>query len=211
MKPSRVPLRLLSIATFLFALSQAASSAVIYDEAISGDLSNTPLSPTLLILSAGENVVRGTAGGTGYDAATYLAEDPDIFTITIPVGKVLTAIDLTRIEAVDGSLGALGFFTAISVGSTIRTDLAPGSGALLSNAFVQGPVNLLADFANGSSVGGLPAFSIPLSAGTYTLWFQEISARVNYEVSFTTVPVPEPGVLACCAPLFAATLFRRRR
>lgn len=197
-RPSVLPLT-----AAILAFSQA-EAAVIYDEASQGDLSNSNTAPTPLVLSAGQNVIRGVMGGTGG------ADDPDFMRLTVAPGLALTGLQLDELAVVDGALGTLGVFTAISIGPTIRMDIEAGEGRHLSNAFARGPKNLLADFADGSFAGGLPAFSTPLPSGTYTLWIQEMTARVSYQFTITTAPVPEPATAGFVGLALAAMLSTQR-
>lgn len=198
----RIP-SVLSVAAAALACCQA-GAAVIYDEALQGDLSSINTSPTPLVLSAGQNVIRGVMGGTNG------ADDPDFMTLTVAPGLALTGLHLDELTVVEGALGTLGVFTAISIGPAIRMDIESGEGRHLSNAFARGPKNLLADFADGSFAGGLPAFSTPLPAGTYTLWIQEMTARVSYQFTITTAPVPEPATAGLLG-LAAVSIFASRR
>src|SRR5205809_3534152 len=59
--------RILFSAAVCVLLAIAPAKATIYDEAISGDLSNNKAAPTPLTLTAGSNSVIGTANGFGND------------------------------------------------------------------------------------------------------------------------------------------------
>jgi hypothetical protein len=62
---------------------------VIYDESVSGDLSNSGPAPTPLTVSLGSNQVFGTTG-----KSTTGVIDRDYFTFTVPKGLFLSAITL---------------------------------------------------------------------------------------------------------------------
>ena len=65
----------LKIAIALTALASA-HAGVIYNEAISGDLANSGLTPTGVTVTLGSNQILGTTGGT----------DRDYFTFSVPAG-----------------------------------------------------------------------------------------------------------------------------
>jgi len=60
-------------------------AATVYNEAISGDLSNSGLTPTAVTVALGSNQVFGTTGLAG-------ALDRDYFSITVAPGLQLNAI-----------------------------------------------------------------------------------------------------------------------
>src|SRR3954451_10697287 len=66
-------------------LSGMAHSAVIYNETIAGDLSNSGLAPSLLTVSLGSNQIFGTTGNVG-------GTDRDYSTFSVPSGLQLSAI-----------------------------------------------------------------------------------------------------------------------
>src|SRR5271156_4542467 len=70
----------------VFLYGTAAHGDTIYNESVSGDLSNNGLAPTLLTVSLGLNDLFGTTGKTG------TVVDRDYFTFTVPQGMYLTAI-----------------------------------------------------------------------------------------------------------------------
>src|SRR5262245_65542933 len=69
-----VALRVLAMPLIAGAL---AHGAVIYSEAISGDFSNSGLTPTPVTVSAGSNQIFGTTGNVG-------GTDRDYFTFSVP-------------------------------------------------------------------------------------------------------------------------------
>ena len=58
----RVTLLAMAMATAMAMTTTAAQAVVVWDESVSGDLSNSGLAPTALALSPGSNVVRGMTG-----------------------------------------------------------------------------------------------------------------------------------------------------
>ncbi len=78
---------LLVLLACAFLYGTAAHGDTVYNESVSGDLSNNGLAPTVLTVSQGSNDVYGT---TGKSAAGVI--DRDYFTFTVPEGMELTAI-----------------------------------------------------------------------------------------------------------------------
>ena len=97
-------------------LTGASDAAVIWNEAINGDFSNSNLAPTPVgSLSAGDNEVLGS---TGRNSAGVV--DRDYFTFTVPVGLALSGIIV-----LDGttSLGPSNTsFIGISAGNMVNHD-----------------------------------------------------------------------------------------
>jgi hypothetical protein len=159
------------------------SAAANYDDSVS-DLSNLGSAPTSLNFEVGVNSVAGRmgrpAGGT---------IDADVFTFTVTPGHALTSINVVRFEPLQNS------FFAIASGSSIDQT---SSANHLSNMLVSNTGEILTTLASGSYDGGT-GLTAPLAAGTYTAWFQETAAEVNYEIAFTVAAVPEPSVYALMA------------
>ena len=164
-----------------------ASAAVVYDETVSGDLSNSGLSPTPIAFALGSNTVTGT---TGHDSTGAI--DRDYFTFTIGAGQALTAINVLQGTQTIG----LSFF-GIQSGSqvTLATNSATAAGLLGWTHYDASDVgtNILDDI--GIAGNGSPGFTGPLGAGTYSVWLQEISpgGAVPYGFDFVVVSVPEPS------------------
>ena len=92
-------------------LAAAPAKATIYDEAVSGDLSNDKATPTALTLTPGSNSVIGTVNGFGTD-------DPqDWVSFTIPAGFVMTSY----VNSKYGSEDDQGF-TGFQFGSSFSGD-----------------------------------------------------------------------------------------
>jgi hypothetical protein len=68
-----------------------AHGALGYDESVSGDLSNSGLTPTAVSVGLGSNPILGSTGnhtGTGIDL--------DYFSITVPSGAALSSLSILR-------------------------------------------------------------------------------------------------------------------
>ena len=185
-----------------------AAAVVIYNEAISGDLSNNGLSPTPLSVSLGSNEVLGVTGRT--DGVV----DRDYFNITVPGGAVLSAITV-----LPGTMpGAAVSFIAIQAGNqvTVPTDTTTAAGLLGFKLYQVSDINsdILDDI--GASGNGSSGFTPPLGAGSYAFWVQELAVG-RYPYGFDLVlraatAVPEPSsAAAAMVGLVAAGLTRRRR
>jgi hypothetical protein len=148
-------------------LSVPAWAGFDYQEAVSGDLSDSGVSPTILIPGAGDNFVSGQVGGWG--------TDDDFFGFTIPPTMRLEALILVLDSATDnpsylgieddsvfitGAGNPHYFGYCYFEASQIGTDLLPILGA-----------------SNGN-------FEPPLEAGNYTFWLDEGGAWVAYTLLF---------------------------
>lgn len=171
---------------FLYCAS-AAHGATIYDESISGDLSNSGLAPTLLTVSLGSNELFGT---TGKNATTGII-DRDYFTFTVPQGLELTAITLLPGTETLGTLGAS--FIGIESGPqvTVSTAATDATGLLGWYHYTTGDIGVDILPLMGTSGLGSTGFTAPLPAGTYSFWVQEASVgTVAYGLDFTIAPEP---------------------
>ena len=170
-----------SIAVVLSCLASPAFATLVWNESLSGDLSNDRLSPTVLAFTAGQNDVIGTTGDVGGSV------DRDYFSFTIGSGLTLTGLTLLDNTSVAGS----GSFLAIQAGPQVTTTETGGNiGALLTfGHYDTGLIgaNLIDQWL------GLAA----LPAGTYSIWVQETGGTVDYGLRFdvATAPVPLPAGL----------------
>jgi hypothetical protein len=165
--------RLLGGVSLLLASASLAHAGLFYDESVSGDLSNLGSAPTALEFSLGVNRVTGTMGGPP-------TSDPDIISFTIQPGQFLTSIFLEPLDPAERS------FYAIAAGPTINlTDGTMHLGNYLTYQFGE----LIDELSLGGEFGGT-GFAVPLGAGTYTAWIQEISTRTDYTLAYTVIPEP---------------------
>src|SRR5205809_8082631 len=92
-------------ATICALLAAAPAKATIYDESVSGDLSNDKAAPTALTLTPGLNSVIGTVAGFPQFGGT----DPqDWVSFTIPTGFAMTSYVNSRYDSTDDQ-GFTGF------------------------------------------------------------------------------------------------------
>jgi hypothetical protein len=174
----------------------SALGATVYDESVSGDLSNSGLTPTLITLSAGENDVFGTTGRQG-------AVDRDYFTFTVPSGFELAAIDVLPVTTTAGVS-----FIGVQSGTQVTLPVTATSAAGLLGWHLYAPLDGNIIGALGIPANGSSGFTPPLGAGDYAFWVQEFSAGTyNYGFDFHLVSVPESGPgLALCAACFTLML-----
>lgn len=195
--------RFLHQALFAAALAclPSVASAANYDEAVGGDLSGIPATPTTWSLGAGANSIKGTAG---------TSSDYDIVHINVPVGHQLTSLYLDAYS----NLSPQSFF-GIQAGSA-WTD---GTGNMIGGTSLLGYIlfdagmvgtNLLPDMGvNGQAFG--PGFTPPLPTGDYTFLIQDTQTPFSYQFTFNVAAVPEPATITLAAlGLLAITRIRRR-
>jgi len=202
---------LLVIISLFFSM---ATYAAIYDESTFGDLSNDRLNPTAFTLNfgdiglngiAGNNIISGAVGRNGSTV------DRDYLHVIVPTGFAWSELRVGN----QTQVGSNSSFIGLAAGSTMpvepTTQSATGLlGFKLYNLNDRGQ-DILDDMAvsqNGSS-----GFSTPLSAGSYTLWIQELSpGNFNYRFNLILTPIPEPESYAMLmAGLGIIHLFSRRK
>lgn len=189
--------RILFILSFcLWAAST--SAATLWNEAVSGDLSGNHLAPTPVTFTSGTNTLMGSMGDAPADGIPL---DRDIFTFTIAPGFQLNAIDVIAYSPLSQP------FYAIAPGTSISITDPSGH---LANTLVTGLNDLLFQMAGGSFSGGT-GISSPLGPGTYTAWFQEVSAVVTYQMDYQVAAVPEPSHGMLLLSGIGGLLIRRSR
>lgn len=176
----------LLVCAFLY--GTAAHGDTLYNESVSGDLSNSGLTPTLLTVALGLNDLFGTTG-----KSTDNIIDRDYFAFTVPQGQYLTAINVLPGTQTLGPLG--DSFLGIESGPEVTVSTAATDATGLLGWFHYGGgdigVNILP--LMGTSGLGSTGFTGPLPAGTYSFWEQEGNVgTVNYGLEFT-VATPEPA------------------
>jgi hypothetical protein len=167
-------------------LTVAPAKATIYNEAVSGDLSNNQAAPTALMLTPGLNSVIGTVG---------LTDHQDWVSFTIPTGYMMTSYVNSKYNSTDDQ-----GFTGFQFGSSFSGDnFTPGSYAgyahfgFAANNPDGNPVaastvgvDLLPLMANPNFAPGATGFTPPLAAGTYTFLIQQGgSATTGYQFDIT--------------------------
>ena len=198
-------------------LVAAPAIATIYDEAISGDLSNDPAAPTALTLTPGLNSVIGTVAGFPPEGT-----DPqDWVSFTIPAGFVMISYVNSKYDSTDPQ-----GFTGFQFGSAFLGDeFIEGSyagyahfgtaannpdGNPVSSSTVG--VNLLPLMADPSFAPGTTGFTPPLAAGTYTFLIQQGNpVTTGYQFDMNVRAVPEPGSSLCLLGMGGLAILALRR
>ena len=195
-------------------LATAPAKATIYNEAVSGDLSNDKAAPTALTLTPGSNSVIGTV--SGFDNG----DGQDWVSFTIPTGFVMISYVNSKYDSTDDQ-GFTGFqfgssfsgdpFMAISYAGYAHF----GTGA--TNPDGTPPlstvgVNLLPLMADPSFAPGTTGFTPPLGAGTYTFLIQQGDpVTTRYQFNMNVRSVPEPGSSLCLLGLGGLAILALRR
>lgn len=185
-----------------------AHAGVVWDEASDGDFSNNGLAPSFVTLMVGTSTIMGT---TGMSPSTNIV-DRDYFTITVPAGHVW---DSMMLLPGSGGIGG-GAFLGLMGGPqfTVPADTQTAAGLLGWTIYEEG--NVGGDLLLAMALPGLGSsgFEIPLPAGTYSFWVQELSVGVapyNFEFSITAVPeVPTAMAMFGGLALLASVLRIRR-
>lgn len=198
----------LTIAALALAPSQAKAN-FIYVESVNGDLSNDPLSPTLLVAGLGLNSVTGTTVTPGPGAT---GRDFDYFTVTVPAGLLLDSVVLSNY------FGANLTFFGMMAGTPFT--IPPTDPPLSIPPRLLGWVHLTpgligSDLFPTMSSQTIPApvigFTAPLPAGNYSFWVQEAGADpANYSLAFNVSAVPELSTLALTSLVLLLVAVGRR-
>ena len=220
----------------LFAASNA-SAGVIWNESTDGDLSDAAATPTVLgTLGLGSNTMSGTStAGTEEDLTIpnqpeYPDMNPDFWSLTIAPGQRLQNIALTNYSWTNpnvhsgasgpgGGVPGGGAFFGVQSGSQITGGITGPPSQLLGGGLIgilsgaQAGDDVLDDLGSGTFAAlGVPTFSGPLGAGTYTFWYQEGPTDTQYSLDFQVTAVPEPTTLTGVGMLALAMLrFRRKK
>jgi PEP-CTERM motif len=197
-------------------LAAAPAIATIYDEAGSGDLSNSQAAPTALTLTPGSNSVIGTVNG--FDNG----DGQDWVSFTIPTGFVMTSYVNSKYDSTDDQ-----GFTGFQFGPSFLGDpFVAGSyagyahfGFAATNPDGTPPkstvgVNLLPLMANPSFAPGTTGFTPPLHAGTYTFLIQQgnpVTTNYQFDMNVRSVSVPEPGSSLCLLFMGGLAILALRR
>jgi len=194
---------------FAFAgASFSARSATVYDEAASGDLSNSGLTPTQITVANGSNQIFGTTGrGTA-------GIDRDYFTFSVPTG-----FDLSSLMVLPGTTSGGLSFIGLQAGNQVTLATNPTDATGLLGWWLYGPGDINTDLLPEMAVTaqGSSGFSVPLAAGNYSIWVQDFN-RGSFSYGFDlavapAAPTPEPSTygLALSALGFAVVGFHRRK
>lgn len=199
---------LAAIGVLSFASPQARAATTAWDEAVQGDLSNDWRDPAEVTLAYGENLISG-ATGRAAPAGTGVI-DRDYLSFTVLPGQTVTAITVLAGTQSDTVSYPVSFVGLIAGDQGVDPTTTPTSAlaSQLMGYHLYGPADvgsdILATMSSGTAFTGAPynqpaaqGFSLPLGAGTYTLWMQEtVVGQFDYRFSVTVVPEPASAVLA---------------
>lgn len=182
--PSRFHFRIFQLAAFLFLLPLA-RAAIVWSEAINGDLSSNPAAPTPILFQPGSNILDGIVF-TGPDTRDYI-------TFTIAPGQSLVSLrllvydDLETETPDDGNTG----FHAINLGATSFIPDESTIGSFLGGNHLSTPVDTdLLPLLAAAPLGG-SGFEIPLGPGTYSFLVQQTGPQqTGYSIEFNVTPEP---------------------
>ena len=198
-------------------LAAAPAKAIIFDEAVSGDLSNNKAAPTALTLTPGLNSVIGTVAGFPPEGT-----DPqDWVSFTIPAGFVMISYVNSKYDSTDPQ-GFTGFqfgssfsgdeFVAISYAGYAHFGFAatnPDGNPVPATTV---GLNLLPLMADPSFAPGTTGFTPPLAAGTYTFLIQQGNpVTTGYQFDMNVRAVPEPGSSLCLLGMGGLAILALRR
>ena len=180
-------------------------------EPTNGELSGNFLSPTpVSLVPNGTTRVAGTVQGAGMGVSI----DLDYFTVTVPVGQVLSAVNV-----LPGTIGAgaIGSFIAIFDGPAVNPATATSAdlfGYYLYRTTDVG-TNILDDIGAFNFQGTNPSigFTPPLPSADYTFWIQEGfngTFPYNFELVLRAVPEPPTILLMGLAGLAGLAMGLRR-
>ena len=185
-------LRQTFIAVLVLFIVSTVRATTLYDESVSGDLSNSQSSPTALNLSVGTNTINGVVGAT---------DQQDWVALTVPAGQQMSSLFLASYSSADAQ-GFMGMQAGSSfVGSTTTAGNYLGYVHYGTGATNNGPAtnlvgsDLLPLMANPTVAAGAKGFTPPLRAGSYTFLIQQLGATTNYGFGFVDTVVPEPGMV----------------
>jgi hypothetical protein len=179
--------------TLSILLFASIANAGTYNEAVNGDISGDRAAPTVIPLDQGTNSL----------IASSMAGDIEYYTMTVPVGFRLTAINVASYA--NGNLS----FIAVQRGTTFTE---PPTGTTVGNLlgyshFGSGNSTIGTDILDNIGTGaGSQGFVGPLGPGTYTFWTQEtggvaVSYTLNFQLSTAVPAVPRFAFIGMAAAL----------
>ena len=188
------------IATVVLTLASLAAplrAAIVYQESLSGDLSNNRSAPNLITVAPGDNDVVFSSG----------FGDTEYFRIDIPALHQLTGVVVRTYTGGDPTS-----FIALQRGTTFTVDSFSAQPEDLDGYAHFGPSsgNVLDDMGAGFGARG-GGFTPPLGSGSYTFWAQQLGSTSSYSLNFQVVAIPEPTSLGAVAAALAIVSRRRKR
>ena len=170
----------------LFTLTPNAS-AIVFDEALDGDLSDTPTDPTAIALDNGVNSISGNT----------IVGDFDLFVISIDAGQVLSSVILADFMSTN-DLGFIGLQNSSTWTEGLGGAIDPAN-LLGWSHFGPGNGTVGTDVLDDIGVGfGATGFLPPLGTSDYVFLVQQTGPElINYQfdLTVTDLTVPEPTTL----------------
>jgi hypothetical protein len=199
----------LSIVLASAVVSSTARGQTLWDESISGDLSNNQAAPSTFSLASGANNVIGTVGG---------GDTQDWITLTVPAGLQLSSLTLASYVSAD-----VQGFTGVQAGTAFVGSVndpaaylgyahfgtAAHNGSLPTANLVG--VDILPIMGNPSAAPGSPGFPPPLGSGSYSFLIQQLGSATGYQFDYGVTPVPEVRSQAIVAILCGVCVLLKRR
>jgi hypothetical protein len=183
---------LASVLAFTWMMASA-NASTIWDEGVSGDLSDNQATPNAFNLALGTNSIIGTVGG---------GNSQDWVALTVPVGLKLGSLVLADYQSTDAQgfsgvqVGASfvgSAFSAASYLGYVHYGTGATNGALPPTNLIG--ADLLPLMGNTTLAAGAAGFSGALPSGTYTFLIQQLGASTRYQFNYNLVAVPEPSTL----------------
>jgi len=174
-------MKTLAIGLILLGIVAPTRAAVVWDESVNGNLSTDPAAPTVIVFSAGSNIVNGSCGNIN-------AQTRDYMTFTVPAGYTLTALNLLVYTPENTG------FCAVNGGNTSIIPGNPTIGFWMAGIHVV-PGLLNTDLFDAMSTASVTTEALPssqLDPGDYTLIIQQTSPLITtYSFEFVLqAPVP---------------------
>jgi hypothetical protein len=199
----RLPALLASAVVFTTAQGQ-----VLWDESLSGDLSDNQSAPTTFSLASGANAIIGTVGG---------ANSQDWITLTVPAGLQLSSLTLAAYVSTDpqGFAGVQSGTAFVGSPSTASSYLgyahygtAADNGSLPTANLVG--VDILPIMGNTTAAPDSQGFTPPLGSGSYVFLIQQLGSATSYEFDYGVTAIPELRSHAIIAILCGLYVLKRR-
>src|SRR5262245_24501867 len=210
MHPFQAAVTSLFVTVSLAVATSPSAAAIVWNEAVDGDLSNTQGAPTALVLAPGTNAIVGAVAGD--------TDLQDFVALTVPVGHTLNSITLTAYASPDQQ-----GFTGVQAGASfVGSPFVAGSYAGYAHfgtGAVNGPLpptnlvgaDLLPIMADPTLASGASGLTVPLGAGTYTFLIQQFGDLTAYQFDYEVVPEPSASLLLTAGTAAVALLAWRRR
>lgn len=183
--------------------TSGARAGIVWDESVSGDLSNDRLNPSNFTLHAGSNTLRATSGTVSG------VSDREYVHFSLPSGTALSGLVLVSFAGT----GDDSAFIGVQAGSVFTE---PPTGTSVANilGYVHfGPnegnvgLDVLPDMGSAFAAIG---FTPPLTGSNYTFWIQQLGSPCTYEFNFQVTPTPGTTGLVGLAGFMLVGQRRRR-